>query len=437
MIPGGRCSDLLFDWSDAGAGQARVAGLQDETLRDGLQAAYVRHPLLHEKQELLALMSQIGIEGADIGFPGSGERQFDDVTALAVFATRNHLPINLSCAGRTVASDAIAVVRAADTAGTPLEADLFIGSSEIRRLVQQWDLDMMQKTVAESVSIVVRHGLPVMFVTEDTTRAHPETLKALYRSAVDSGATRICAADTVGAANPSTVRHLLAFLRREVIGDQPVALDWHGHRDRGLDVANSLAAVRAGAERIHGSALGVGERSGNTPMEQLLVNFQLEGFGQYELTTLAGYVRRASQILGIPIPINAPMVGGDAFATASGVHADAIWKAGEEHRSDLAALVYAPFDPALIGRVVDVRVGPLSGKANVRLALRNLGLPCSDELASAVLEHVKNGEGVMSDRELTTFCDTRRTRFFCLEETREDVSDIEPLPQIVSIRSDS
>jgi 2-isopropylmalate synthase len=391
-------SDLLFDWSHPGT-EVR-ASLQDETLRDGLQAAYVRHPSLQEKQELLYLMGQIGIEGADIGFPASGDRQFDDVVNLATFAARNHLKIGLSCAGRTVESDILAIVSAAEIAGEVLEADLFIGSSEIRRVIQQWDLAEMQRAVADMVAFGVRHGLPVMLVTEDTTRAHPETLKALYRSAIESGATRICAADTVGAANPTTVMRLLTFLRREVICGESVRLDWHGHRDRGLDVANSLTAVYAGAERIHGSALGVGERSGNTPMEQLLVNFQLEHMSDYQLTALSDYVSRASEVLDVPIPINAPIVGQDAFVTASGVHADAIWKANEERRPDLAALVYAPFDPALVGRAVDVRVGPLSGKANVRLALNNLGLPYDDATASALLSHVKGGSRVLSQPEL-------------------------------------
>lgn len=412
---------LFFDWS-GGRGEHK-ASLQDETLRDGLQASYVRHPSLSEKQELLHLMSGIGIEGADIGFPASSERQFNDVVELARFASRNRIKMQLSCAGRTLGCDIDAIIRAADTAGEVLEADLFIGSSEIRRLVQRWNLSQMQRSVAETVALGVRSGLPVMFVTEDTTRADPQTLKVLYNAAIESGANRICASDTVGAANPSVVRRLLGYLSSEIIRDKPVHLDWHGHRDRGLDVANSLAAVWAGAERVHGSALGVGERSGNTPMEQLLVNFHLEEISRYELTLLATYVERASQVLDLPIAVNGPIVGADAFITASGVHADAIWKAKQEDRNDLAALVYAPFDPAVVGRTIDVRVGPLSGIANVRLAVSNLGLPYDDHAANLLLDHAKNGARVLDPSEFRRLyeaaCGTDRLQ--ALTRTRTDV----------------
>lgn len=391
-------SEYIYDW--AGEANYPPIELQDETLRDGLQAPYVVHPTIEQKLYLLHLMEKIGLEGADIGYPGSGERHLRDVIELSKNKLSNGYKIKLSCAGRTTKEDIFPIIQASEAAGEPLEADLFIGSSEIRKIVQEWDLDDMKKKVWDSVTLAVQNGLPVMFVTEDTTRAYPQTLLQLYRTGLEAGASRICLCDTVGIATPLHTRNLIAFTRNQIIGDKKIKLDWHGHRDTGLDIANGLEAAMCGVDRIHGTALGVGERAGNALMHLLVANFNRLGISHYKAQYLEEYSTFASTILQIPIPVNEPIVGREAFNTASGVHAAAIFKARQRGLLDLANTVYSPYNPRIVGRDVDIRIGPMSGKANVELVLEKLGLTSNEELVERILQYAKNSGHILTDKEV-------------------------------------
>jgi 2-isopropylmalate synthase len=265
-------SDLIFDWNAAGAAfdwsTARV-DLNDETLRDGLQSPSVRDPSAEQKVRLLHLMADLGIAAADIGLPGAGPRVREQVLRLATEIRDARLAISPNCAARTVVGDIEPIVEVSQKVGSPIEAATFIGSSPIRQFAEDWTLDKMLAASEAAVTFAVSHGLPVMFVTEDTTRARPETIHALYSNAIRWGARRICVADTVGHAVPQGVRRLMHFVRDEIIGPsgEDVKLDWHGHRDRGMGVINCLAAIEAGADRVHATALGVGERAGNAEMD--------------------------------------------------------------------------------------------------------------------------------------------------------------------------
>lgn len=391
-------ADYIHDWQ--GEISYPPVKLQDETLRDGLQAPNVSHPTLEQKQTLLHLMDELGIDGADIGFPGSGERHISDVVGLAKYKQQNNLGINLSCAGRTIEADVLPIIYASELAGEPFEVDLFIGSSEIRKLAQNWNLDDMKKKVEQSITLAVKEGLPVMFVTEDSTRASRETIIALHEVAINAGAKRICIADTVGFATDINTTNLIRFYKQEIVKDRDIKLDWHGHRDRYFAESNALIAAREGVDRVHGTALGVGERCGNTIMEALLVNFKIEGIKDNDISRLMEYSNFASQILKRPIPENAPIIGVEAFNTASGVHADAILKSYLQGRPDLAGLVYAPFNPGIIGRSVDVRVGPMSGRSNIILALKRLDIEQNDDLIESLYEIAKRSNQILSDREL-------------------------------------
>ena len=142
-----------------------------------------------------------------------------------------------------------------------------------------------------------------MYVTEDTTRAKPDDLRRLYTAAIEAGARRICVADTVGHATPEGARAVIKFVRKVVAETgEDVKVDWHGHRDRGLDVANALAAVEAGADRLHGTCLGVGERVGNTPIDLLLVNLELLGWSNRDLSRLSDYCKKVHECTGVPYP---------------------------------------------------------------------------------------------------------------------------------------
>src|SRR5256884_5822129 len=322
--------ELIYDWDRAGPAfdwsRARV-DLNDETLRDGLQSPSVRDPSLEVKKRLLHLMANLGIVAADIGLPGAGPRVVEQVRVLAREIRDHKLPIFPHCAARTVIADIEPVVRVAEEVGIPIEAATFIGSSPIRQYAEDWTLDRILTASEEAVTYAVKHGLPVMYVTEDTTRARPEALKALYGAAIDCGATRICLADTVGHATPDGVKALVEFVKREIVKQNRVKVDWHGHRDRGLGLINCLAAIEAGVDRVHGTALGVGGRVGNAEMDLLLVNLKLLGAHRHDIAKLPQYCPLVADAVGVPIPPHYPVMGGDAFRTGTCVHAAAIIKA--------------------------------------------------------------------------------------------------------------
>ena len=402
-VPG--ADRLIYDWALAGAAPPapRAAMLDDETLRDGLQSPSVTDPAVETKLEILHLMNGLGIETADVGLPGAGPRQREAVERLCVEIRDQKLRIRPNCAARTVAADIQPIADVAQKTGVPIEACVFIGSSPIRQYAEEWGIDRIQRHTEEAVRFAVSEGLDVMYVTEDTIRSHPDDLRLLLTAAVQSGAKRVCLCDTVGAAVPQGVRNLVTWVRQLLV-EQGVAdrvgIDWHGHRDRGLDVANTLAAVEAGATRVHGTALGVGERVGNTPMEQLLVNLKLLGWRDDDLTTLPAYCAAVSRATGVPIPANWPVVGRDAFRTATGVHAAAVVKAQKKGAEWLADRIYSGVPASWVGRAQEIEIGHMSGGSNVLHWLRSRGLPTDQAVVDAVMVVAKRSERLLTEQEV-------------------------------------
>lgn len=387
-----------FDWSSVGSVE-----LDDETLRDGLQNPSVTDPPIDAKIRLLHLMDELGIHTADIGLPGAGPRAVADVTALAKEIADSGLSIQANCAARTVMADVRPVAEISQAVGIPIEACTFIGSSPIRFYAEGWDLDRMLAKAEEAVSFCVREGLPVLMVTEDTTRAHPDTLKALYGRAIEWGVRRICLADTVGHATPEGTKALVRFVIEEIVepSGEAVGVDWHGHRDRGFGLTNALAAIQAGATRVHGTALGVGERAGNTSMDLLLVNLQLLGIHDRDLTRLPEYCREMSESFNVPIPSAHPVVGKDAFRTCTGVHAAAIVKAEAKGDAWLADRIYSGVPAAMVGRSQEIEIGPMSGLSNVKYWLRKRGMDADDEeLCSRIFQAAKVTDHTLTEEEL-------------------------------------
>jgi len=394
---------LIYDWNRAARAfdwsQARVE-LNDETLRDGLQSPSVRDPSLDVKKRLLHLMADLGIVAADIGLPGAGPRAVEHVRALAQEIRDQKLPIAPNCAARTVIADIEPIVRIADELGIRIEVATFIGSSPIRQYAEDWTLEQMLRSTEQAVSYAVQHGLPVMYVTEDTTRARPETLRALYGAAIDCGATRICLCDTVGHATPDGVQALVQFVRQDILRGRAIKLDWHGHRDRGMGLINCLAATEAGADRIHATALGVGERVGNAEMDLLLVNLNLLGAHRRDLSRLPEYCALVADAVGLPIPANYPVLGADAFRTGTGVHAAAIIKAKRKGDDWLANRVYSAIPAEELGLAQKIEISPLSGLSNVKHWLETHGYDAEDAAACKVLlDAAKHGDHVLSDEE--------------------------------------
>ena len=392
---------LIYDWNrDGRAARAdyRAVELDDETLRDGLQGPSVRNPPLDVKRRLLHLMDELGIDSADIGLPGASPQARETIVALAKETTKLKR-LRPNCAIRTHPEDVRGAIEAATQSGVAIEACAFIGSSPIRRYVENWTLETMLASVESSVATLVKAGLPVMFVTEDTTRADPETLVRLYDTAIAAGAKRICASDTVGHASPEGVRNLLTFLRDEVVRGRAVKLDYHGHNDRGLGTINALAAT-AIADRVHGCALGIGERVGNTSMDQLLINLQLWGLIDRDLTPLVEYTALVSEHCGIPIPPNYPAMGADAFRTGTGVHAAAVIKALRKNDRALADRVYSGVPASVLGREQRIEVGPMSGESNVVFWLEQHGYRPTPERIARIFDAAKASDRLLGEEEL-------------------------------------
>ena len=408
--------DLVYDWNAREGAFDYVCApvvLNDETLRDGLQSPSVIDPPMDVKIRLLHLMADLGVRAADIGLPGAGPRAVAQVRALAREIVDQKLPISMNCAARTVIADVEPIVRVSEEVGVPIEAATFIGSSSIRQYAEDWTLDKMVRVSEEAVTYAVQHGLPVMYVTEDTTRAKPETLKALYGAAIRCGARRLCLADTVGFATPAGVRALIRFIQDEVVkpSGESIKIDWHGHRDRGLGIANCLAAIEAGVDRVHGTALGIGERVGNAEMDLLIVNLYLLGLHTGDLSKLSEYCRLASESTGIPVPAQYPVVGSDAFRTATGVHASAIMKARKKGDEWLADRVYSSVPAGIFGFRQRIEISPVSGLSNVKCWLEEHGYDPEDAvIADALFAAAKTADRVLDDAECLRLIGAARGR---------------------------
>ena len=397
--------ELIYDWNRVDGPELQHRGpamLDDETLRDGLQSPSVLDPPIEKKIRILHLMEELGIDSVNLGLPGAGPRAQQDVLCLAREIAGAKLRIRPNCAARTIESDIRPIADVVQAAGIPIEAATFLGSSPIRQYAEDWSLDFLLRTTERAVKLTVSLGLPSMYVTEDTTRARPEVIRKLYTTAIDCGARAIVVCDTVGHVTPRGVQSLIRFIREEVVKPtgETVRIDWHGHQDRGLGVANSLAALAAGANQVHGAALGIGERVGNTPMDQLLVNLRLMGAVERDLRKLREYCRVVSEALGVPIPPNYPVVGADAFRTATGVHAAAVIKAFNKNDVELANQVYSGVPSHWFGLDQKIEIGPMSGKSNVIYWLQKRGIQPTDELVEKIFSRAKQADRLLAEDEI-------------------------------------
>lgn len=396
---------LVYDWNLIGNNEPltnKPVLLNDETLRDGLQSPTVCDPSIEDKIHLMHLMEDLGIHMLDIGLPGAGPRAYADTLALANEISRSGLKIRPNCAARTIIADIDPILDIANKTGVIIDVATFLGSSLIRQYVESWSMDDLMRRTEEAVTYAITRGIPVMYVTEDTTRAFPETIKKLYNTAINCGARHLVLTDTVGHATPEGVRALVKFVIEEVIkpsGEQ-VLIGWHGHNDRGLSVINSLAAVKAGADVIHGCALGIGERVGNTPMDQVLVNLKLQGAIDHDLLKLRDYCEAASRSCKVTIPAGYPVFGSDAFRTATGVHAAAVIKAFRKGETELANSVYSGVPSHLFGLEQIIDIGPMSGRSNVLFWLEKRGIEATEERVTAIYNKAKQSSHLLSAEEV-------------------------------------
>jgi len=403
-----KVADLIYDWNTIYARSMVPAGkvlLNDESLRDGLQSPSVRDPSIEEKIEILHLMEGLGINMLDLGLPGAGPRALAHCEALAREIGRAHMKIKPNCAARTHQNDIRPIAEIVQRTGVPIEVAMFIGSSPIRRYTEDWTDDFLLRTTENAVKLAVSLGLDVTYVTEDTTRCDPETIQRMYGAAIRCGAKAIVICDTCGHATPMGVVALMHFVINEVVkpSGENIRVEWHGHCDRGLAVANALGALVAGAEVVHATACGIGERVGNTQMDQMLVNLKLMGIEPWksqDLTTLKDYCEAVSKATGVPIPKNYPVVGEDAFKTGTGVHAAAVIKAYRKNDVLLANSIYSGVPSHFFGMEQVIEIGPMSGKSNVHFWLERHGIHATDELVDRIYQRAKNSDRMLTDAEI-------------------------------------
>jgi len=405
MTDSDRAGHLIYDWNEVDRrGRLIPKGVTffDETLRDGLQNPSVRDPSIEAKLKILHLMEDLGIDEADIGLPGSSKRAFEDVLRMCKEIVDCKMKIRVACAGRTVVSDITPMVEISQRAGIPVEVYAFIGSSPIRQFAEDWDAESIAKKSAEAIDVAVKAGLPVAYVTEDTTRSRPEVLSTLFKTAIDHGATRLCLSDTVGHATPDGVRNLIHFTKSIIVGTgvKNIGIDWHGHNDRGLALENALWALEFGADRVHGTALGIGERVGNAQMELILLNMKLLGLLDHDLTKLMEYCKAVADAVGWNVALNYPLVGRDAFRTATGVHAAAIIKAMGKGDAWLADRIYSGVPAGMFGRKQEILIGFMSGASNVSYYLRERNIEPDEALVKEILAAAKATDHILTDEEV-------------------------------------
>jgi 2-isopropylmalate synthase len=397
-------SELIYDWNRVGfAGpltEKRVY-LLDETLRDGIQSPSVVDPSIEDKIQILRLMDRLGIDTADIGLPGAGKRAVEDVTALVEAIRDEGLNVKPACAARTHRRDIEPIIAISRETGVDIELLTFLGSSPIRALAEAWDLRKLERLTADAIDQGVKAGLTVSFVTEDTIRSAPATLERLFKTAVDHGAARLILCDTVGHATPDGIKAMVGWTRElvESMGAE-IGLDWHGHNDRGLALVNTLIAIEAGCDRVHGTALGIGERVGNTAMDMILVNLRLLGAIDNDLSALMAYCRTASEATRTPIERNYPVVGEDAFRTATGVHAAAIIKAQKKGDDWLADRIYSGVPAKMVGKRQVIDIGHMSGESNVIAWLTNHGYQPEPALVDEVYRAAKASNRTLHEDEV-------------------------------------
>ena len=405
-------SELIYDWNAIDYEIARNPSnhphgvwFDDETLRDGLQSPSARNPEIEQKIELIDYMEKLGIQKVDLGLPGAGPFHIGHIDAMLTHMGENGYELRPGCAVRTVVSDIEPLVELQAKHERQIQASAFLGTSPIRQYTEGWTMERILSTAEKAITFAVDNDIPVMFVTEDTTRSKPEDIKAVYTRAIELGADRICVCDTCGHVTPNGVRKLLTFIQDEVIPDAGVKradieVNWHGHQDRGLGVANNLAAVEAGADVIHGTALGVGERAGNAPLDQTLVNLSLMGVINNDLTALNGYMRKAHEYIEVALPHNYPIFGEDAFETGTGVHASAVIKAIKKGDQWLADRVYSGVPAQDFGLEQVIRIGHMSGRSNIIWWLRQNGYEVDDDMVAHLFEVAKGQRRMMSDEEV-------------------------------------
>ncbi|WP_456483336.1 homocitrate synthase family protein [Methanopyrus kandleri] len=341
----------------------------DTTLRDGEQTPGVSFTP-EQKLEIAHLLDELGVQQIEAGFPVVSEGERDAVRRIA----HEGLNADILCLARTLRDDVDAALDC-DVDGVIT----FIATSELHlKHKLRMSREEVLERIADTVEYAKDHGLWVAFSAEDGTRTEFEFLERVYRTAEECGADRVHATDTVGVMIPAAMRLFVAKIREVV--DLPIGV--HCHDDFGMAVANSLAAVEAGAQAISTTVNGIGERAGNAALEEVIMALkELYGIDPgFNTEVLAELSRKVSEYSGIDVPPNKAVVGENAFRHESGIHVAAVL---EEPRT------YEPIDPKEVGMDRKIVLGKHTGRKAVIAKLEELGVEPEEEIVEEVLKRIK------------------------------------------------
>ena len=395
--------NIIFDWNQGNRHSPPLKRVElfDETLRDGIQCPSITDPPIEKKLEILRLLDSIGVDEADIALPGAGKRAVEDCTTMVEMIRDEGLNIRPAAAARTHPNDIRPIIEISEKTGVPIEVYAFLGSSPIRLFTEGWDEDKLESLTRTATRMTKAAGIPFAFVTEDTIRSHPKTLDRLFRAAIEEGADRLCLCDTVGHATPDGVFNLIHYTKNIIKSmGTDTKIDWHGHSDRGLGLVNALYAIEAGADRVHGTILGIGERVGNVQLDLLMMNMKLQGVLETDLSAMSELVELVSESMEWPISPAYPVFGRDAFRTGTGVHAAALIKALKTGDTLLADQIYSGVPASWFGREQEIEVGPMSGNSNILYWLHKNGFEGTENEVAKIRHAAKNTNRLLSNAEL-------------------------------------
>ncbi|MBO4318606.1 MAG: 2-isopropylmalate synthase [Mailhella sp.] len=354
----------------------------DTTLRDGEQSPGATMNF-QEKLRLAAQLEALGVDCIEAGFPGSSQGDFDSVKAIAETVKE------CSVAGltRCISSEIERTWEAIKNAAHP-RIHVFLATSPIHmeyklRKTPDQIIEMIRKGVTLACSLCPE----VEFSAEDASRSDPDFLVRVAQTAIECGARIINLPDTVGYAIPDDYAKLISYVIENCPNSDKAIFSVHCHDDLGLAVANSLAAIKAGARQAEVTLSGIGERAGNTALEEFVMAMRVrkdffDCTDNIRISQLYPSCRMLSVIIGQPIPTNKAVTGGNAFLHESGVHQDGVLK---------NRCTYEIMTPESIGRQTsDLVIGKHSGRAALRSKLESLGYASlSDEEVETVFTAVK------------------------------------------------
>ena len=340
----------------------------DVTLRDGEQAPGVVFGL-DEKLEIATKLDEIGIETIEAGFPVVSTKEKDMVKSIASLG----LDAKICALSRAIFHDVDEALDCdVDAVG------LFMATSDLHlKHKYHRSFNEMMECALSTLEYAKDHGLIVRFAAEDSTRTDIDVLKDFFKKGEEHGANFLSIADTVGALRPSTARYLVSEIKNVI--STPLCI--HCHNDLGMAIANTLSAAEAGAFQLHTTVNGIGERTGNAPLEELLVALHVQyGIVKYDLSKLVTLSKTVERYSRMQLPKNKPIVGLNAFSHESGIHVAAVL---EEPRT------YELFPPELVGNKRRIVVGKHTGKKALQYVIAELGYKLTRDELCEILEGVK------------------------------------------------